>query len=73
MALGEVGSDSSLVIPALIDALHDPAGGVRYQAVRSLAKVGGSAKSVLVALQGMLNDPLEYVRDAARQALATAR
>ena len=53
-ALGEIHSQSQLVVPALIAALHDPAGEVQRQASLALGRYGETAKAAVPALLEIL-------------------
>ena len=69
-ALGEMGSASTPVVPALAAALHEtrPAA-VRIAAARALGKLGSHAKAAYVALERASADEKDEVAGAARSAL----
>ena len=71
--LGHIGqvkkSFTESAVPALIDALHDPDGGVRKAAAEALGKVDPDLKLAVPALQNALKDKAPPVRIAAAGAL----
>jgi HEAT repeat protein len=71
-ALGEMGPDAALAIPALISALHDkenPSNGIPGGAAEALGRIGPRAQGAEAALTALLDDEGSYVRVKAAQAL----
>ena len=68
-SLGNVGSENSAVIPALIEALDDRDPQVRGAAVLALLKIGPEAGEAIPALQTTLKDKDVKVREYAKKAI----
>lgn len=69
-ALGYIGPAASQAIPALIKALDDPDGGLRWNAATSLGLIGHDSEEALTALQKTAdNDANDEVRLAAKNAI----
>ncbi len=60
-AIGDIGPDAKLAIPALLEALHDGAVMVRIQAAVALWKVGVRAKVAVDVLWGVLREEKEVL------------
>jgi HEAT repeat protein len=62
--------DAAQVVPALIEALKDKEGDVRWSAAIGLGYFGDQARDAIPALQAARRDRDARVRDAARVALS---
>ena len=68
-ALGNVGADNPLIVPALTATLEDRDANVRGAAVLALLKIGPEASESVPALQIALTDKDPKVREYAKKAL----
>jgi HEAT repeat protein len=62
--------DTARTVPALMEALKDNEGDIRWSAAIGLGTLGESAKEAIPALQVALRDRDRRVREAARVALS---
>jgi hypothetical protein len=62
--------DAARVVPALIEALKDKAGDVRWSAAIGLGYYGAQARDAIPALQAAQHDRDGRVREAARVAIS---
>src|SRR5262249_30556846 len=66
-ALGRIGGDTKLSVPALIEILKDPYAINRGEAAIALSRFGGNAKDAVDALIGNLTDEsLDASREAGK-------
>jgi HEAT repeat protein len=68
-ALGERGSESDTVVPALAHALEDEDAFVRRAAARALGRIGPEAEAAVPALRVAARDRNQKVRQEAMEAL----
>jgi HEAT repeat protein len=69
-ALGHVGPDAKMAVPALINLLRDPWEGARLSSCATLRQIGPEAQDALTALQfAALNDVSADVRRCAEAAM----
>jgi HEAT repeat protein len=68
-ALGQIGGQARMAIPALANALADQDAGVRTEAAKALGHIGAQAREAVPSLQRALADPDETVRSEATAAL----
>ena len=68
-ALGQMGGQARMAIPALANALGDQDAGLRTEAAKALGHIGAQAREAVPSLQKALTDPDEAVRSEANAAL----
>jgi len=68
-ALGYIGKEPEVAVPALVKHLRDPDPTTRAQAVLALAKFGTEAKAALSVIRELEGDANQFVREAAVKAL----
>ncbi len=70
-ALGHIGSQPDILVPALSRLLNEPNSNTRCFAAQALGRLGGSAKPAVPSLVLALNDRAFEVRTAAVEAIRT--
>jgi len=68
-ALGKMGPEAKMAIPALTELLRDKDTEVRQAAAYALGAMGPEANTAIPALTELLKDEYEQVRKAAAEAL----
>ncbi|HAK93470.1 MAG TPA: hypothetical protein DCM87_00260 [Planctomycetes bacterium] len=69
-ALGEAGTASPEIVPALIGLLGHRSGSTRLSAAKALGKIGAEAKEAIPALEKLAKDEIPGVAKEAEEALA---
>jgi HEAT repeat protein len=65
-----IGPDAAAAVPALIEALDDPAAAVRYPVTVALLEIGPAAKAAVPRLQQMVEEEMnDEIAASARRAL----
>jgi len=70
LALGNIGPEARAAIPALTNALNDPAWSVRRQAAIALGQIGPDAAPALPSLERLAKDKDKQVARAAIDAIS---
>ncbi|HLY60651.1 MAG TPA: HEAT repeat domain-containing protein [Terriglobia bacterium] len=68
-ALGQIGTDARVAIPALIEALRDPHHSVRFHAIRALGHTDPDRSLVIPALMPLLHDKYNLAAEVAADLL----
>ena len=68
--LAHMGPAAAPAVPALIEALEDPAAAVRYPVTVALREIGPAAKAAVPALKKVMKDDInDEVADGAKRAI----
>ena len=68
--LAHMGPKAAPAVPALIEALDDPAASVRYPVTVALREIGPAAKAAVPALKKVMKDDInDEVADGAKRAI----
>ena len=73
LAIGKLGTFSSMVIPSLIKVISDKNKDVRWRAAEALGNIGVNTPEILSSLENLRTDECNYVCESAEIAIDKIR